>query len=199
MNHLAHTVLAGPEPMFVTGGLLGDFWRGAPDPAWPRALAIGVQLHRRIDTLADTQPRVVEARRRFEPPFRRYAGILLDVWFDHLLARSFERLCDTSLREHVERVYAILRSDEPYWPAPFRLFAARLVPRDGLARYLEREHVEAVLERISERLQRDNPVALALPVLESLEGPLERDFEALWPELAGAAASERERLVGGES
>ena len=80
--------------------------------------------------------------------------------------------------------------------APFRLFAARLVPRDGLARYLEREHVEAVLERISDRLQRENPVALALPVLESLEGPLERDFEALWPALARAASAERERLLG---
>ena len=196
MNHLAHTVLAGPDPLLVAGGLLGDFWRGAPDPAWPQALAAGVLLHRRIDTLADTNPRTVEARRRFEPPFRRYAGILLDVWFDHLLACSFERLCGTTLREHVERVYAILWSDDPHWPAPFRLFAARLVPRDGLARYLERGHVETVLERISERLVRENPVALALPVLESLEAPLERDFEALWPELVRSAEGERERLCG---
>jgi len=56
--------------------------------------------------------------------------------------------------------------------------------------------LEAVLERISDRLQRENPVALALPVLESLEGPLERDFEALWSALARAAAAERERLLG---
>ena len=199
MNHLAHTVLAGPDPLLIAGGLLGDFWRGAPDPAWPRALAAGVLLHRRIDSLADAHPASLAARRRFEPPFRRYAGILLDVWFDHLLACSFERLCGTTLREHVERVYAILRSDEPHWPAPFRLFAARLVPRDGLARYLEREHVESVLERISARLQRENPVGLALPVLESLEGPLGRDFEALWPELARAAAAERTRLLGDPS
>ena len=197
MNHLAHTVLAGPDPLLVAGGLLGDFWRGAPDPAWPHALRAGVLLHRRIDSIADAHPLTQEARRRFEPPFRRYAGILLDVWFDHLLACSFERLCGTTLRAHVERVYAILRSDDPDWPAPFRLFAARLVPRDGLARYLERGHVESVLERISERLQRDNPVGLALPVLESLAGPLERDFEAFWPALAAAAEAERERLCGG--
>jgi hypothetical protein len=56
--------------------------------------------------------------------------------------------------------------------------------------------VESVLERISERLQRDNPVALALPILESLEAPLQRDFEALWPELSRDAALERERLCG---
>ena len=194
MNHLAHTVLAGPDPLLVAGGLLGDFWRGAPDPAWPRALVAGVLLHRRIDSLGDGLERMREARRRFDPPFRRYAGILLDVWFDHLLACSFERLCGTTLREHVERVYAILRNDDAHWPAPFRLYAARLVPRDGLARYLERGYVETVLERISERLQRDNPVALALPVLEALEAPLGRDFEALWPDLARLAEAERERL-----
>ena len=112
------------------------------------------------------------------------------------MACSFERLCGTTLREHVERVYAILRNDDVHWPAPFRLYAARLVPRDGLARYLERGYVETVLERISERLQRDNPVALALPVLEALEAPLSRDFEALWPGLVESAARERERLCG---
>jgi acyl carrier protein phosphodiesterase len=194
MNHLAHTLLAGPDPLHVAGGLLGDFWRGRPDPAWPQALSAGVILHRRIDSSADAHPLMQRARRRFDPPFRRYAGIMLDVWFDHLLACDFERLAGLPLREHVERVYEILRNDDPHWPAPFRLFAGRLVPRDGLAVYTERDHVGFVLEHIGERLQRENPMALALPALEAVAAPLARDFEALWPELVERAAEERAQL-----
>ena len=194
MNHLAHAWLAGPDPAHVVGSLLGDFWRGAPDPAWPRALADGVRLHRHIDTYTDSHGAVVGARALFEPPYRRYAGILLDVWFDHLLARDFERLAGVPLRAFADRTYATLAGLDPSLPAPFLLFVDRLAGNDGLVAYVERDNLWFVFERIAARLARENPVALSVPVLEALERPLERAFAALWPELERFAAAERERL-----
>jgi acyl carrier protein phosphodiesterase len=183
MNHLAHAWLAGDHEALLIGSLLGDFWRGAPDPQWPAEIADGLRLHRHVDSFTDAHPAVVAARRLFDPPFRRYAGILLDVWFDHLLAADFERRCGRPLRDFADQVYAGLRGAEPGLPVSFHLFAARAAQYDLLVAYADREGLDPVFARLSEHLSRANPVAHALPVLESLEGPLARGFDALWRDL----------------
>jgi len=184
MNHLAHAWLAGDDEALLIGSLLGDFWRGAPDPQWPPGIADGVRLHRHVDSFTDAHPAVVAARALFQAPFRRYAGILIDVWFDHLLAVDFERRCGRPLGEFAAQVYACLRSADPCLPASFHLFAARAAQYDLLVAYADREALDGVFARLSERLSRANPVAHAVPVLESLAGPLARSFEALWHDLA---------------
>jgi acyl carrier protein phosphodiesterase len=190
VNHLAHAWLAGDDTDLVLGGLLADFWRGAPDPAWRPGLARGVRLHRRIDAWVDAHPLLLEARRWFDPPLRRYAGILLDVWFDHWLARDFERHAGVPLRHWCDALYPRL-VDDPLLPAPFRIFLAGLGRHDALARYAEREHVEFVLGRIALRLTRANPVAGAGGALDALDRPLARQFEALLPALDAFARRER--------
>jgi acyl carrier protein phosphodiesterase len=90
MNHLAHVLLAGDDEALQLGGMLGDFVRGQPDPAlFPAPVIRGIRLHRAIDSYTDGHPEVLAAKASLPPPYRRYAGILLDMWFDHLLARDF--------------------------------------------------------------------------------------------------------------
>jgi acyl carrier protein phosphodiesterase len=205
VNHLAHCFLAGPDPELVVGSLLGDFWRGPLDPAWPPRLARGVRLHRSVDSWTDSHPSTLLARRRFEPPFRRYAGILLDVWFDHLLARDFARWSGSeSLRAFADRCHAVLLravdGPTPFaWPPAFALYVHRLAQYDGLVAYAEAAHAEAVLDRIGLRLSRPSPLGAAMPVLESLQAPLQRDFEALMPALVAYARSEAHHPVGAAS
>jgi acyl carrier protein phosphodiesterase len=88
VNHLAHALLAGPNDDVLLGSLLGDFWRGAPDPGWPEGVRAGVVLHRKIDVYTDSHPLVAAARSHFGTPWRRYAGILIDIYFDHVLVRE---------------------------------------------------------------------------------------------------------------
>ena len=92
MNHLAHALLADAGGIeFALGSAMGDFVRGRPDPAWPLARQAGLRFHRAIDAFTDAHPEVVAARNQFTPPMRRYAGIVLDVWFDHLLVLKWDR------------------------------------------------------------------------------------------------------------
>ncbi|MET0226353.1 MAG: hypothetical protein ABW187_07940, partial [Dokdonella sp.] len=108
LNHLAHALLAAPDDDCMLGSLIADFLRGAIDPAMARGVRIGVALHRAVDVYTDAHPEVVAARARFEPPYRRYAGILLDMWFDHLLAREWERYGVGSLHAFSQRVQQLL-------------------------------------------------------------------------------------------
>lgn len=91
MNHLAHFVLAPDDDQARTGTWLGDFVRGSDLSAWPATIEQAIRLHRRIDSFTDTHAVTLDARRGLPAPLRRYAGILLDVYFDHLLIRDWPR------------------------------------------------------------------------------------------------------------
>ena len=86
MNYLAHLYLAGDDSELLIGGLMGDFVKGRVDPARPAAVRAGILLHRRVDSFTDQHPVVRRSKARIDPEFRRYAGILVDLFFDHFLA-----------------------------------------------------------------------------------------------------------------
>lgn len=126
MNYLAHLHLGGPQPAQLLGSLYGDFVKGRLQGQWPDEIERAIQLHRRIDAFTDSHPLVHAAKRRFPLERRRFAGVLLDVFFDHCLARDWNDYADEPLPQFVERVYGTLRTASPL---PERL--ARIAPRDG--------------------------------------------------------------------
>ncbi len=194
MNYLAHTLLADPTPLGRAGSLLGDFWRGAPDPAWPAELAAGVILHRRIDSATDRNPVFVDLRARLPPEFRRYGGIVLDVAFDHVLTRQWSRHTDLSLRAHVDAVNAGLRevAARDYSPPAFALFARRAVAADLLATYGEVATVERAFRYLSRRLKRANPIAEAWDALAPLLPELHLALPMLLEDLRAVSLAWRE-------
>ncbi len=185
MNYLAHTLLAEPTPHGYAGSLLGDFWRGAPHPAWPPELTRGVLLHRRIDSATDHHPAFAAVRVELPNPLRRYAGIVLDVAFDFVLARQWSLHSAVALRHHVDAVNAALLAvaDSPYAPAEFASFARRAAKVDLLASYGEVATIQRALRSLSQRLARENPVAGAWDALEPLLPLLEEALPLLLADL----------------
>jgi len=102
MNFLAHLWLTEKVGLPLAGAVLGDFVRGrvgaiTQDLSEKRSnpkgvnvfeadMALSIRLHRRVDVVTDRHPKVLQAIARFEPGSRRYAGILLDMIYDHALA-----------------------------------------------------------------------------------------------------------------
>jgi acyl carrier protein phosphodiesterase len=195
MNVLAHALLASPDPELMLGGLIGDFVRGRIDPALPPRVRAGVALHRTVDGYTDSHEEVAAARALFVPPFRRYAGILLDVWFDHLLARQWARFGEGELEDFSDRVRALLDANAELVPERMHGFAAYLAANDLPAAYRHTAMIGQALHGMSRRLSRANPLAGALPVLVDLHAPLQRRFEAFFPDLRNFASIERERLA----
>lgn len=188
MNHLAHVLLAGDDEELRLGALLGDFVHGAPDPALPAGVAAGIRLHRAIDTFTDGHPEVAAARALFVPPYRRYAGILLDMWFDHCLARDFPRWSAVPLEAFSAGMRTLLHRHDALLPEGLRRFRGYMEAHDLPAGYARREEIGRALLGISRRLRRANPVGEALPVLVGLDGELSERFEGFFPEVVGFAA-----------
>jgi acyl carrier protein phosphodiesterase len=187
MNHLAHALLAGGDEGLRLGGVMGDFVRGTPDPHLPPSVIAGIRLHRAIDSFTDRHPEVAAARERLPAPYRRYGGILLDMWFDHLLARDFRRWSGQSLVECSDTLRELLHRHDALLPEPLRRFRTYMDAHDLPAGYADPAMLDVALRGIGSRLSRANPLATALPQLQALEAPLQGHFEAFFPEVLAFA------------
>lgn len=173
------------------GGLLADFWRGAPDPAWRERVREGVALHRKIDGHTDRHPSVARLRRLFAPPFRRYAGILLDIYFDHALARYWPDYSSEAIDAVSVRALCLIDANRDWLPPALARFAAYMRANGLFAAYAQRETIDQVLAGLGRRLARANPLAEAGRTLWENAAALDAGFAAFMPELAAFAAEQR--------
>ena len=188
MNHLAHTLLAGDDEWLQLGGMLGDFVHGQPDPALlPSQVIAGIRLHRAIDIYTDAHPMVLAAKASMLPPYRRYAGILLDMWFDHCLARDFSRWSAQPLGVYSDALRALLWRHDVLLPPALRRFRDYMETHELPAGYADPAMLGHALAGIGHRLSRANPLDSALPELVAREAILQACFEAFFPQLQAFA------------
>jgi len=182
MNYLAHLHLGGQRPGQLLGSLYGDFVKGRLQGQFDPEIEAAIQLHRSIDVFTDSHPLVDIALSRFSLTRRRYAGIVLDVFFDHCLARDWALYADRPLPLFTADVYRAL-SSERQLPERLAKIAPHMVANDWLGSYQQFEVLEQVLRGISRRLTRPEELAAAMQELRVLYEPLSEDFSLFYPQL----------------
>jgi acyl carrier protein phosphodiesterase len=182
MNYLAHLHLGGQRPGQLLGSLYGDFVKGRLQGQFDPEIEAAIQLHRSIDMFTDRHPLVDVSLSRFSLTRRRYAGIVLDVFFDHCLARDWTLYADRPLEDFTSHVYRVLAA-EPQLPGRLAQIAPHMVANDWLGSYRDFAVLEQVLRGISRRLTRPEELAEAMQELERLYEPLSEDFRLFYPEL----------------
>ncbi|APE32195.1 ACP phosphodiesterase [Halomonas aestuarii] len=177
MNFLAHGWLArGGGDGFLYGNLIADGVKGVDLSAWSPEAAAGIRHHRRVDAFVDGHPVVAEVLARAPWPQRRFAGIALDLVWDHFAARQ---LAHDDRGWLVERCYRVLRAA----PAPGRLagMVPALVEQDWLNGYADFGFTCRAIEGIGRRLSGPNRLGELVPWLQEDYDRLARDFDRLWP------------------
>jgi acyl carrier protein phosphodiesterase len=189
MNFLAHLWLADRAALPLAGAILGDCLHGALPGEMPEPLAQSVRLHRRIDAATDRHRVVQAARERFGPGTRRYAGIVLDLLFDHVLAQDWTRYSAEALPDFADRAAADVAAARRWF-----VHAGRPVPRPIpfsalLVSYRDERALERAVERTAQRLRR--PLGL-IDAMAGWRGHIPR-LRADLPELL----ADLRRLPGG--
>lgn len=190
MNYLAHAWLARESDDGILGALLGDFVFGQSTlHDWPAPVRREILRHRRIDRYTDTHPAVTAARGLFDAAgLRRYAGIALDVYFDHCLARDWQRWDGAPLATFTARVYRILMERRAQLPTRLAAIAPRMAAQDWLGAYARREGVARALRGIATRLSRNGERLVACDAILTARGPaFDAAFEAFFPDLLAVA------------
>lgn len=183
MNYLAHCCLVPPTPEALAGALLGDLVHGPDLSTMPNEVARSIRLHRAIDRFTDEHPEVIACKNLLQPPLRRYAGIIVDVAFDHLLSRDFPSWHDEPLATLAAKVYAAIRQYRLLAPEATRGRLDYIVQHRLLERYHDSASIGRALTGIGSRLKRDNPLAAAGPVVLSLLQQWQQHFVSFYPSL----------------
>jgi len=177
MNYLAHVALVAPTPEARVGAILGDFMRGVDRSSIPKLIWEGVEHHRAVDVATDTHPATRRGIALLPPEWRRFGGILLDVYFDHLLVRNWTALRpQIDLPDLTHAVYGALEAHNPVLPERLQRVWPRMREEDWLASYGEIENIRISLKGIGRRFRRRVPLEEALTDLVRLDPTLEVAF-----------------------
>lgn len=190
MNWLAHLYLSEPDARFRIGSLLPDLASISMLTSLPEPYQRGIRRHRIVDRFTDMNPRVKSCVTRFPAPYRRYAGILTDVYFDYFLARDWTRYSSVPLTNFIGECYRDIETCLPEIPAQAGPPLLRMRDEDWLGSYQHLAGVTEILRRISRRLQRPFDLSASVPVFEQYESAFLEDFQIFFPELVAHAQHE---------
>jgi acyl carrier protein phosphodiesterase len=154
LNFLGHLYLAdGEEREFIAGSIAAEFVRGRLPDTLPPLFAAAVRFHRRIDEASDTHPAVSRSKKLLRP-YGHYAAVIVDLYWDHLLASRWPEFSDEPLASFNSRMYELLlRFDGSAWP-PYPLVVKRMAVGDWLSSYSTIEGLKTALYRLSRRVRR---------------------------------------------
>jgi acyl carrier protein phosphodiesterase len=147
MNYLAHLYLTEDSPESLLGSIMGDFVKGAIGDRYPLKIKRGIELHRKIDAYTDSHPTTLASRNLYSPVRRRFAGIIVDLCYDHFLYRHWPQFTDRALDQFISRIYDILMAHREALPARMAAMVPVMIREDWLGSYQDLMGVEKALSR----------------------------------------------------
>ncbi len=184
MNHFAHLVLARDTVESTVGNLLGDFARGLDAKALSPAVLAGLLNHRAVDRYTDAHELVAEMKARFSPQRRRFAGIALDIYFDHLLITHWQRFEQRDLATTIATFYQRMQKGQRLMPGEnMRSVTTRMVSYDWFGSYADFDSVAESLDRVAMRIRFENNFANAIEDIAQNQDFIRDGFLEFYPQL----------------
>ena len=194
MNYLAHIFLAENNPESIIGNLLGDFVKGRLEKyhyLYSDKILQGIENHRQIDYFTDHHRVFLDSKRRISSQQRRFAGIIVDICYDHFLARNWSSFTSERLESFSQRIYKILQQNLPILPEKLQQAVPRMIAEDWLTSYRDYQGICLTFTRLSRRVKFTNHLSEAATELMNNYKELESDFLQFFPELIGYVQQNR--------
>ena len=192
MNYLVHFLLAGDDDELRLGNLLGDFVKGRVDgfahPGLTERLRIGIQMHRAIDTFSDRHPAVHRSKRVLTPEYGKLSGVIVDMFYDHVLARRWPEYHPRPLSVYTQDVYRTLLGNLHRIPAAVHPLVDAMSRGDWLREYASLRGIERALEGMAARHPVAAEIATAGRVLSDHFDHFSSDFDEFLPDLRARCA-----------
>lgn len=186
MNYLAHLYLAEDSDESLLGNLLGDFVKGRLGEQYSPEIIKGIKTHRKVDLYTDSHPNFLACKKLLRPERRRFAGIIVDMSFDHFLAKNWSDYSELELHDFTNRVYDVLLDREQTLPQKLRDRLPYMVQDDWLGSYKNVDTIGLALNAISKRLSRfekAKPMKDGLDDIKANYEEFEGNFIEFFPDL----------------
>jgi len=183
LNYLAHLYLAQPNADSHFGNLLGDFGGKVHAKHLPTTVQHGLANHYLVDKFTDSHTSVIQAKQLFSPTRKRFAGIALDVLFDHFLIRHWSQFNDKSLEKFKQNSYALLNENHSVMPIKMKQVVIRMTQNDWFKEYETVEGIGFALDNIAKRIRFTNQFSGSIEDIHRNYAELEAVFLTFFPEL----------------
>ncbi len=183
VNYLAHLHLSGKDPNLIIGNFIGDGIRGDRFLDYPGTIQKGIFLHRKIDQYTDTHPVVLQSKIRLRPLFHKYAPVIVDVFYDHFLARNWEQYHDENLRTFADRMYRLLDENQAQFPERSSRFLHHAMQNDLFYAYKTVEGIDLAFRGLAHRTRFPSGMEKAAEELQRHQAKYESEFNEFFPDL----------------
>ncbi len=183
MNFLAHLYLADNTPDSIIGNMLGDFVGMDFRETYNAEICRGIIQHRKIDRFTDSHPIFLQSKKRISNDYRLLKGVMVDIFYDHYLAKNWPDYSEVTLEEFCSYVYDIFLDYRPNLPPRLQSMIPIMVAENWLLSYREVEGIASVLNGMSRRISRKNNLANGAEELLKHYREFENDFKTFFPKL----------------
>ncbi|WP_297794374.1 ACP phosphodiesterase [uncultured Marinobacter sp.] len=183
MNHLAHVFLAPDSPEARIGSVMGDFARGLQVRELPPTVRVGIHHHRAVDSFTDSHPDVLASKRLFSRQRRRFAGVALDILYDHYLLRHWQGFSNVDSDTFIATAYQEFRDYEYLMPDKMKRVTRNMVENDWFGTYADLDSVGFALNRVAQRIRFQHQFFDIIDEIKEHDRELERRFLTFFPDL----------------
>ena len=183
MNFLAHFFLSHQTPELIVGSYLGDFVKGKQYQHYDLAVGQGILLHREIDRYTDAHPIFRQSKHRLSQQHGHYAGVIVDIFYDHLLATQWSAYSEMPLPDFAAYIYTVLQQYIRQMPASAQRVSGYMQAHNWLANYAHSEGVTRTLSGMQQRAHFPNRMGQALDDFARHEYFYAQEFQAFFPQI----------------
>ena len=183
MNHLAHLFLSGQNDKWMVGNFIADAVKGKKYQLYDREIANGILIHRLIDTFTDGHELVRHSKSLLRPKYGLYAGVLVDMFYDHVLARNWTTYHSVPLASFAENAYRIFHLYFEILPDRNKVMLTYMQRENWLVNYSHLQGIERSLKGLSRRIRNNPGIDKAAWDLSLHYEQLKLDFEKFFPSL----------------
>ncbi|PIR14855.1 MAG: DUF479 domain-containing protein [Flavobacteriales bacterium CG03_land_8_20_14_0_80_35_15] len=194
MNILAHIYLSNNQPALQIGNFIADFIIGNQYKHLPLAIQQGIFLHRQIDTFTDAHPIVKQSKHRLNERYGLYNGIIIDIFYDHFLAKNWADYHAQSLSTFSADFYTLLNKNQDLLPLKVLKIMPYLINQNWLLNYAQLAGIEQTLIGMNNRTHLQSHMHLAIADLKLYYNDFESDFRAFFKNLITFSAEKIEQF-----
>lgn len=183
MNFLAHIYLSGSSDLIKIGNFIADGVRGNKYLAFDSEIQKGIVLHRAIDTFTDAHPLFRKCTKRLHSNYHHYSGVIVDVFFDHFLAKNWNLYSEESLEDFVQNFYISLSTYEMHLTEKAKMMQPYMIEQNWLLNYRSNDGIEKILTQMDRRTNNVSMMRNSVTELNLYYSEFEQDFTHFFAEL----------------
>lgn len=169
--------------MITIGNFIADGVKGKKHNNYPKDIQIGILLHRQIDTFTDAHPTVRKSTKRLHKNYGHYSGVIVDILYDHYLAKNWSKYSDVPLANYVDDFYKLLEDNFEILPISIKKITPHLFENNWLLSYATIDGIAKVLDGMNRRTKNRSKMNLAVKELEEFYEAFEAEFTSFFDEL----------------